>query len=145
MKPREFFQQALTYTGNDCLIWPFAKTKHYGYPVIGWEGKNQRVPRLVCTLVHGSCPEGHETAHNCGNRVCINPKHLRWATHRENCADKIKHGTSLTGERNGNSILTQKQVELIRASREGPKALSLRYGISQQQICGIQQGYSWRK
>lgn len=145
MKPRQFFEQALEYQGDDCLLWPFAKTRRYGYPVMGWQGKNWRVSRLVNTLVHGRCPEGHETAHSCGNRLCIAPKHLSWATHRDNCADKVRHGTDPAGARNGNATLTQEQVNYIRVSREGPKALSLKFGVSQQQICGIQQGYAWRK
>ena len=143
MKPRELFNQALSYTEEGCLIWPFSKNKN-GYPQMGWQGQNKRVSRLVCELIYGPCPAGHETAHSCGNRSCINPKHLRWATHRDNCTDKIRHGTNPVGAHNGNAILTQEQVDYIRASYEGPKVLSLKFGVSQQQICGIQQGYAWK-
>lgn len=50
--------------------------------------------RVVCERVNGPAPtEKHETAHGCGNSWCVNKRHLRWATHIENEADKLIHGT----------------------------------------------------
>lgn len=37
----------------------------------------------------------------------MNPKHLRWATQKENIADKFIHGTIARGSKNGNSKLTE--------------------------------------
>lgn len=51
--------------------------------------------RLMCVFVNGDCPpDKNEAAHSCGNRKCVNPAHLRWATYEENGADKIIHGTN---------------------------------------------------
>jgi hypothetical protein len=70
-------------------------------------------------VFRGPCPPGMEACHNNGdptdNRLC----NLRWDTHANNEADKIRHGTyfiraRLKGERNGNSKLTEEEVRLIR-------------------------------
>ena len=73
-----------------------AKNATNGYPVVEWEGRQQYANRVICTLAHGFPPSSlHESAHSCkSNRVCCNPKHLRWATHMENCADREAHGTN---------------------------------------------------
>lgn len=43
--------------------------------------------RLLCALYHGPPPQGTEVSHICGNTACLNPHHMRWATHKHNAAD----------------------------------------------------------
>jgi hypothetical protein len=59
-------------------------------------GHFERATRVMCKLAHGPAPTPkHHAAHSCGkgHEACINPKHLRWATPRENAADAKLHGT----------------------------------------------------
>jgi hypothetical protein len=82
---------AIPYSGDECLIWPYAKDSD-GYGSI----RNRGVHRVVCEEVNGERPTlKHEAAHSCGNGhlACCAPSHLRWATHAENMADAIEHGT----------------------------------------------------
>jgi hypothetical protein len=75
---------------DDCILWPFGDCGHgYGSQV----GELGYPHQFVCSKFHGPAPTEHEVAHGCGNRKCINPKHLRWALHVENEADKFIHGT----------------------------------------------------
>ena len=61
-----------------------------GYPsTIMVDGRRVRPYRLVLEDL-SPCPNGHEVDHICHNRICINPKHLRWVTHRENCRNRVR-------------------------------------------------------
>lgn len=103
---------AVPYAQNDCLIWPFGLCKGRGYMKVG--GVTQVAHRVVCEAVYGAPPHPEmDSAHSCGNKVCVNPKHLRWATRLENEADKLVHGTRARGERHGNSKLSTEAVQAI--------------------------------
>ena len=87
---RRFVEAALHSATDDCVLWGFAKS----YPHVRLNGKLERAHCVVCRQVHGEPPSPeHEVAHNCGDRRCINPRHLRWATHQENMDDCVAHGT----------------------------------------------------
>jgi len=148
-RPREalaFIEFAKTYRGHDCLNWPYSQTSN-GYSKIGGGEQGTRLPhRLVCEAAHGSSPSSElQVAHNCGNRLCVNPNHLRWATCCENHADKIGHGTSNRGARNGLAKLTAAEVSRIRELRgEFPqRKIAEMFGITQANVCAIQSGKSW--
>lgn len=76
---------ALESNTDQCIIWPYGQTDT-GYPSMG-AGK-PRAHRYVCEQKHGPAPQDkNDAAHSCRQRLCINPKHLRWATRTENMAD----------------------------------------------------------
>lgn len=76
---------------DECIPWPFGGSGHgYGSRV----GELGYPHQFICQKFNGRSPSSkHEVAHSCGNRICINPMHLRWALHVENEADKFIHGT----------------------------------------------------
>ena len=53
--PAAFLAVAEQYAGDDCLIWPFAKT-HDGYGHLQVDGKTQTANVIVCEVVHGPRP-----------------------------------------------------------------------------------------
>jgi hypothetical protein len=110
-----FFQKELIWESDECLLWPFGQNGG-GYAKLNRflriDGTN-KVGRVICLLKHGKPPsKEHEAAHSpiCISSLCINHKHLRWATKKENMADKIACGTSLRGKRNHNTKLTESDV-----------------------------------
>lgn len=135
----------LAYESDECLLWPFAL--HWkGYGQMHRDGRQRRVHRLVCEDINGPPPtSSHQAAHNCGNRACCNPRHIRWATPAENQADRIEDGTSNRGERAGAAKLSRADVLEIRRLKgvATSKELAARFGISQPQISAIQNGKSW--
>lgn len=55
--------------------------------------KQSRLHTAVLEAFVGPCPEGHEAAHFDGDKHNNALSNLRWATHAENIADKVRHGT----------------------------------------------------
>lgn len=145
-EPERFLRYALTYDGEKCLIWPFARNE--GRAAIWAAGRVQLVSRLVCEDRHGPPPgPAHEAAHGCGrgHDGCVARKHLRWATHIENEADKVAHGTLAFGERNGSARLTEEDVINIRRLKgtATQQAIADSYRVSRQLISHIHRGKGW--
>lgn len=146
---RRFIHEvASPYSGNDCLIWPFA-TNPYGYGVYTRPERGITLAsRYVCEIVHGAAPTPqHEAAHSCGNghKGCVNPNHLSWKTPKDNTADKFRHGTVARGEQIVASKLTEAQVKEIR-SLKGVKnqyELAEQFGVRQQTISRIHSRARW--
>lgn len=104
----------------------------------------------ACRLAHGERPPGkRDVAHSCGERMCINPAHLRWATRSENEADKITQGRSNRGgHRSGSARLRAEQVVEIRERYETEdvtqQALADEYGVHIMTINSIILRRTWR-
>lgn len=83
---------------GDCWTWTGPVRRHGGghrpaislrTPGAGKAGhpKQRNVARVVCELIHGPAPEGHEASHLCLDAwCCVNPDHLLWETKKENIA-----------------------------------------------------------
>jgi hypothetical protein len=143
-EPEAFLQKALAYDGDECLIWPYYRS--HGYAAIAVDGKPKHVHIIVCTAIHGEKPSPElEVAHSCGkgHEGCIAPKHLRWATSKQNKADQLLHGTRNRGERNGQARLTAKTVQEIRRAKGRQSEIALRFGISQSHVSNIRNGRAW--
>lgn len=132
-----------TNEGDDCLIWPFARTRD-GYGK--FSGKI--VSRLVCEKTHGPPPTPeHQAAHSCGNGHlgCVTIRHLSWKTRQENAMDKTAHGTQPVGDRNGRAKLSEADIQAIRdlPDRLPQRQIGLMFNVSQQQISKIRCGKTW--
>lgn len=132
---------AFAYSGNDCLIWPFAPAGN-GYALVARKGTNKKdyVHRLVCEHRHGPPPtQRHEAAHSCGNGHlgCVNPDHLRWATRTENMRDRGLH--------RGAKALHANDVREIRRLRQliGPTEIARRFGVTPTTIHHVLTGHTW--
>ena len=145
---RDFIESIVPpYEGDDCLIWPFCRIKN-GYAYIKAEGMMRPAHRVVCEIVHGQAPStNHEAAHSCGNGHlgCVNPKHVRWATHTENMHDAIIHGTTTRGSKNASNKLDENDVRSIRKLRGSvsQRAIAAEYGVAQGTVNDIQQRRIW--
>ena len=142
----EFFERVvLRYTGDECLKWPYSRTK-VGYALLYKGGQNRLVSRLVCMRIFGPPPnEDWTAAHGCGNGHlgCVAPRHLRWATHKDNCADRAIHGTDSRGERNGASRLSRADVREIRESVLPRTELANQFRVTPGAIRHVQTGKTW--
>lgn len=130
----------------NCLSWPYAKTAGYGETF--WNGKPALAHRVMCTLAHGQPPTPkHDAAHNCGRGAdgCVNPHHLRWATRKDNNADKLMHDTHNRGERNWHARLTENDVRKIRilGMTLEHKVIAEIFGVSRPHISDIIDRTRW--
>lgn len=80
-----------------------ARNRFTGYMMLmltdGPTRKCRAVHRLVCHAFHGEPPTpDHHAAHNDGDRGNNRATNLRWATPKENTADRYIHGTILLGD-----------------------------------------------
>lgn len=139
----------LKFKGDECLLWPFSKFKD-GCGQVSIDGKKTRVTRYICLVTHGSPTEDQKVAaHSCGNGHlgCVNPKHLRWATHAENNSDMEIHNTRPRGQNHKNSKLTADQVAAIRiflSEGKTQRSIAELFGVAQTQIGSIKRKVTWK-
>lgn len=141
---RAWLAERVNYEGDECLAWPFGRSKK-GYAKI----KNGWAYRVMCEMAHGPAPfPKAEAAHSCGRGKdgCVNPRHLRWATHIENEADKALHGTLLRGEQHAFAKLTEGKVRAIRefAHTCSNTTIANLFGVDRKTIYSVVMGLSWR-
>lgn len=141
-----FFDFALQYDGDECLIWPYAKDAA-GYAQINFEGRVRYVHREVCIKKNGMPHDGMVAAHSCGkgHLGCVSPSHVRWATRKENADDMIEHGTRAFGENTAAAKLTNKQAIEIKSMKGSmtQERIAKIYGVSRQTISDIHTGRRW--
>ena len=123
-----------SHDGQACLPWPFDRDRGRASASGGYS-----VCRKICEAAHGPPPTPqHQAAHSCGkaHEGCVNPRHLRWATPRENSADRHIHGTQT-------KKLTVEQVREILNSSEKNASLARRFGVDPSNISHIRRGKQW--
>ncbi len=104
----------------------------------------RRVATLVCEAFHGNRPDNKEVRHLDGSRSNNSADNLTWSTHQENITDKIKHGTTLRGERSPRAKLTVNDVREIRASSETISKLSKRFKVSTYAVWCVRSRKTWK-
>lgn len=126
-------------------------SKHPYFNVMLWlDGKPRTilVHRLVCAAFHGPAPSPlHEVAH--GDQCGTNNRepNLRWATHKENCGERLSPN-HVCGERHRSAKLTETDVRDIRHQRNvlgiDVKRLSERYAVAEPTIRQIARRNAWK-
>lgn len=109
------------------------------------EKKGFYIHRLVALAFLGQCPEGMEVCHLDGVKSNNRVANLRYATRKENHADKRRHMTSPDGERHPQAKLTWSKVRAIRAAAKlmSQRKLCQIYQVSPMTISRIVNNKSW--
>jgi hypothetical protein len=118
-----------------------------GYLNVGMGNRTFYVHRVVLMAFTGACPAGLDACHWNGDRKDNRVTNLRWATRRENLADKDRHGTTLRGSTHPVAKLTEdklsKAKELLVTGMSQSKVATL-LGVSQSVISRSTRGITWR-
>jgi hypothetical protein len=130
---------------DKCIEWPFGTNGH-GYGRATLNGKRVLVAWITCEMINGSKPsDDYEVAHNCGNRICVNPFHLRWDTRAGNMRDKDFHGTDNKGEKHASHKLSESDILDIRSMCKinTHREIASKFGISTALVSMIRNGQRW--
>ncbi|MCW5692552.1 MAG: hypothetical protein KIT48_09315 [Pseudolabrys sp.] len=140
---REWLLAHVSYTGDDCLIWPFSRDPYYGRGRIGAMNGSKKMfwaHRMMCELVNGPPPSpAHQAAHECGkgHEGCVNPRHLSWKTQSGNALDRLRHGHRMGNRRGNKTRFTANQIEELRADLAAGRttvALAAKYKVARSVI-----------
>jgi hypothetical protein len=132
-----------------CWNWIGAITKiGYGQFSIKTNKKNTLLAHRVSYTLHiGIIPKGMCILHNCDNRKCVNPEHLRLGTNKDNTTDMFLKGREHDRKGiNNNSKLDEKAIKEIRnfpRARGYQNRLKNIYNISQANISRIIRNEIW--
>lgn len=142
-EPSKFAAASLNIETDDCIIWPHGKISGYGAFRSG--GLQFRAHAWVCEQTYGPKPFANaHAAHQCGNRSCINKRHIRWATPKENIHDKALHGRQTKGEDINTAVLTREQVLRIANDNRPFTEIARAYGCGRSTVRSIHRGESWK-
>lgn len=129
-----------------CWLWT-GKTIYDGYGYIRMGGNPERVHKVSLKLHLGrEIQEGMMVCHTpllCHNRLCVNPNHLREATHIDNCNDKLIDGTYQFGETATSVKLTEAQVIAIRDDDRLHRIIAEEYGVARTTISALKRRDTW--
>lgn len=132
---------------RQCKLTPF----NNGYMSVtlcrNGEPKRCTVHSIVLSAFRGERPSGLEARHLDGNRQNNHLTNLAWGTNAENVADKLRHGTTGKGERNGRAKLNEAKAlaALDRiAAGESKSAVARDLGIGWTTLDHLASGRSWR-
>jgi hypothetical protein len=141
-----FIRKTASYTGDECIIWPYFIDPDRGYGPLSLNGKMTKAHRVMCDLVNGPPPTpDHEAAHSCGKGRdgCITPRHLSWKTRVANQADRKEHGTAAGNGARGK--LTKEIVNRIKKQlgRKPKSEIAIEFGVDRSTIRQIEAGKIW--
>jgi len=112
------------------------------------EQKQYKIHHLVLMVFSENKPKNKITRHIDGNKLNNHIDNLAWGNYYENEQDKVAHGRSNRGTRNGKSKLTKSQVIKIRQLYEtkeySQKRLGNMFGVSRSAIMMIVTNKSWQ-
>lgn len=144
----QFCRDAITAQTDECILWPWSRDSG-GYGHVRVNRRLQKTHRIVCEAVHGP-PEGEKSlaCHLCRNRHCINPRHLKWGTAKDNMDDRDRDGTTAAGARSGRARLTIEQVSQAREmTLRGLSTPSIAryFGVTSATVWKAINGFSWKE
>ena len=123
-----------------------------GYTRIKYNGKHERLFRVIYMQKYGEIPDGMLIRHKCDNSWCCNIEHLEIGFPKDNVRDMIIRGRDVyhkpkincRGEKNKQNKLSEKQVKEIYLSNLGYKKLSKIYNVSKTNIRNIKKKFQWK-
>jgi hypothetical protein len=134
---KRFWSKVRKQGDDQCWEW-VGNMHNNGYGLIAIDKHNWRAHRLSYCIKHGSVPEGMYLLHQCDNKICVNPAHLKPGTHQENMAEMKERGRASTGPKRR---LTADQIKYILESGKSLSVLTAELGVHPRTIERVRQRY----
>ena len=148
MLPHGFWEKVQVGKKDQC--WPWLAHTCHGYGHVRVGPKVKKAHRLVYEEAHGPIPDGLVVMHVCDNRRCVNERHLRLGTPKENNSDRDKKGRQVAkrGEAHGMSKLTEANIREIGVLRTEINSrvhdFAERFGVTPLAIRDVLAGKTWK-
>jgi hypothetical protein len=129
-----------------CWVWTDSldSSGYARFWLTGRKGNRVLVHRYSYELQHGAEPTGQLVLHECDNRACVNPSHLRAGSYHDNSQDAVAKGRHAHGEKTPISKLNDQAVREIRASSEGIYKIAARYSVTPTTISFVRNRKIWK-
>lgn len=135
-----------------CWMWTgYVNKKGYGQIGIGRRNDGLLLAHRASWLIHHGKLTDKLICHTCDIPACVNPKHLFEGTYAANTADMLKKGrhrcVAHSGERNGNSKLTQQDVEYVKvevAKGKSRRSVAVMLGVAHSTVNRLINGDTWK-
>lgn len=137
---------------NGCIKCISHCTDKDGYVRIRYNGKHERLFRVLYIQKYGYIPKGMVLRHLCNNAWCCNVNHLAIGTQKDNYQDMVKCGRdtkgkskiNIRGTKNLSHKLTEQQVKEIYLSKLNNNKLAKKYNVSHTNIYYIKNKKQWK-
>lgn len=107
-------------------------------------GRNLGTHQAAYTVFVGPIPPGMFVCHKCDTPACIRPDHLFLGTCQDNANDMVSKKRHKFGSRIARTNLTEQQVSDILSDLRSYPEIAKDYGVTEDVICRIQIGRSWK-
>lgn len=128
-----FFQKV--DASGECWEWT-AHTNNDGYGMFWFEGRNIGAHRMSWMLEHGETPDDW-VLHKCGNRKCVNPKHLYRGSPLDNARDCTRDGNQCGGRQKKITLEGAYEIRRLRAQGVKQQDLADMFDVRQGHIANI--------
>ena len=127
------------------LLRPFTNQNGYRVAQFSINCKRLRMGlhKVIAIAFLGDCPDGLQVAHNDGNQLNNHYTNLRYATPKENCADKKRHDTNWIRHRRAMTTATAMLVLEMVANKVPRRKIATELGLNVGTVNGIVYGRSY--
>jgi hypothetical protein len=145
--PEELFWSKVAITANPdkCWEWQACKTAS-GYGKLTYKRISYVAHRFAWFLTYGRLPE-KLLLHSCDNRPCVNPRHLREGTYKDNSDDMVSRHRHRTGESHSFAKLTEADLDRIEALLKTDitqRQIARMHSVTESVITEIKKGRTWK-
>jgi hypothetical protein len=139
----ERFMQKVRVAETGCWEWGAYRMKN-GYGLFRMPDRNVLAHRKAHELFVGDIPDGMLVLHECDNRGCVRPEHLKLGTQDDNMHDAAVRMRTAAGVRHGRSKLSELEAIYAKFLPLSQTATAELLGVSQGHVSAIRAGKLWR-